>query len=143
MCRENAFTGREISPVWLPDGNIEYRGRIDHQVKIRGYRIEIGEIEEQLLKIAAMQETVVLARDDANGHKHLVAYYVAETRLAAHELKEQLAKQLPGYMIPSYLVQLSRMPLTPNGKIDRKALPAPEEAATGRTEYVAPRRCSR
>ncbi|PJN48566.1 Tyrocidine synthase 3 [Paenibacillus sp. GM1FR] len=124
---------------WLSDGNIEYRGRIDHQVKIRGYRIEIGEIEEQLLKIAAMQETAVLARDDANGHKQLVAYYVAETRLAAHELKEQLAKQLPGYMIPSYLVQLSRMPLTPNGKIDRKALPAPEEAATGRTEYVAPR----
>ncbi|MGW8960049.1 non-ribosomal peptide synthetase [Paenibacillus sp. NPDC055715] len=124
---------------WLPDGNIEYRGRIDHQVKIRGYRIEIGEIEEQLLKIAAVQEAKVLDRDDANGQKQLVAYYVAETRLAAHELKEELAKQLPGYMIPSHLVQLLRMPLTPNGKIDRKALPAPEEAATGGAEYVAPR----
>ncbi|PNQ83106.1 amino acid adenylation domain-containing protein [Paenibacillus sp. F4] len=125
--------------AWLPDGNIEYLGRIDHQVKIRGYRIELDEIETQLLKIAAVQEAKVLDRDDANGHKQLVAYYVAETRLAAHELKEELAKQLPGYMIPSHLVQLSRMPLTPNGKIDRKALPAPEEAAAGGAEYVAPR----
>ncbi|OMF23275.1 thioesterase domain-containing protein, partial [Paenibacillus peoriae] len=125
--------------TWLPDGNIEYLGRIDHQVKIRGYRIELDEIETQLLKIAAVQEAKVLDCDDANGQKQLVAYYVAETRLAAHELKEELAKQLPGYMIPSYLVQLSGMPLTPNGKIDRKALPAPEEAAVGGAEYVAPR----
>ncbi|PTU44169.1 non-ribosomal peptide synthetase, partial [Paenibacillus polymyxa] len=125
--------------AWLPDGNIEYLGRIDHQVKIRGYRIELDEIETQLLKIAAVQEAKVLDRDDANGQKQLVAYYVAETRLAVHELKEELAKQLPGYMIPSHLVQLSRMPLTPNGKIDRKALPAPEEAAARGAEYVAPR----
>ncbi|PNQ87807.1 non-ribosomal peptide synthetase [Paenibacillus polymyxa] len=125
--------------AWLPDGNIEYLGRIDHQVKIRGYRIELDEIETQLLKIAAVQEAKVLDRDDANGQKQLVAYYVAETRLAVHELKEELAKQLPGYMIPSHLVQLPRMPLTPNGKIDRKALPAPEEAAARGAEYVAPR----
>ncbi|WP_430110984.1 non-ribosomal peptide synthetase [Paenibacillus sp. B1-33] len=125
--------------AWLPDGNIEYLGRIDHQVKIRGYRIELDEIETQLLKIAAVQEAKVLDRDDANGQKQLVAYYVAETRLAAHELKEELAKQLPGYMIPSHLVQLSRMPLTPNGKIDRKTLPAPEESAVRGAEYVAPR----
>ncbi|WP_088549649.1 non-ribosomal peptide synthetase [Paenibacillus aquistagni] len=125
--------------AWLPDGNIEYLGRIDHQVKIRGYRIELDEIETQLLKIAAVQEAKVLDRNDANGQKQLVAYYVAETRLAAHELKEELAKQLPGYMIPSYLVQLSQMPLTPNGKIDRKALPAPEEVAAEGADYVAPR----
>ncbi|AZK46072.1 non-ribosomal peptide synthetase [Paenibacillus lentus] len=125
--------------AWLPDGTIEYLGRIDHQVKIRGYRIEIGEIEEQLLRIAGVQEAKVLDRDDANGQKQLVAYFVAETRLVAHELKEELAKQLPGYMIPSYLVQLSQMPLTPNGKIDRKALPALEESAVLGEEYVAPR----
>nr|WP_145406705.1 amino acid adenylation domain-containing protein [Paenibacillus xylanexedens] len=125
--------------AWLPDGNIEYLGRIDHQVKIRGYRIELDEIETQLLKIANVQEAKVLDRDDANGNKQLVAYYVAETRLMAHELKEQLTRQLPGYMIPSHLVQLLEMPLTPNGKIDRQALPAPEEAATGGTEHVAPR----
>ncbi|MBT2286935.1 amino acid adenylation domain-containing protein [Paenibacillus polymyxa] len=125
--------------TWLPDGNIEYLGRIDHQVKVRGYRIELDEIETQLLNIRGVEEAVVLPRDDANGHKQLVAYYVAETRLAAHELKEELAKQLPGYMIPSHLVQLLQMPLTANGKIDRKALPVPEEAAAGGTEYVAPR----
>ncbi|WP_366293170.1 amino acid adenylation domain-containing protein [Paenibacillus sp. AN1007] len=125
--------------AWLPDGSIEYLGRIDHQVKIRGYRIELDEIETQLLKISAVQEAKVLDREDANGHKQLVAYYVAETRLAAHELKEKLAKKLPGYMIPSHLVQLSQMPLTSNGKIDRKALPAPEEASAGEAEYTAPR----
>ncbi|CAI6084200.1 Tyrocidine synthase 3 [Paenibacillus sp. JJ-100] len=125
--------------AWLPDGNIEYLGRIDHQVKIRGYRIELDEIETQLLKIASVQEAKVLDRNDANGHKQLVAYYVAEKRLAANELKGQLAKQLPGYMIPSYLVQLAQMPLTSNGKIDRKALPSPEEVASLGGEYVAPR----
>ncbi|MDR6720597.1 amino acid adenylation domain-containing protein [Paenibacillus sp. 2003] len=125
--------------AWLPDGNIEYLGRIDHQVKIRGYRIELDEIETQLLNARGVEEAVVLARDDANGHKQLVAYYVAETKLAANELKEQLAKQLPGYMIPAHLVQLSQMPLTANGKIDRKALPVPEEAAARGAKYVAPR----
>ncbi|MGQ8875780.1 non-ribosomal peptide synthetase [Paenibacillus sp. TSA_86.1] len=125
--------------AWLPDGNIEYLGRIDHQVKIRGYRIELDEIETQLLKITTVQEAKVVDRDDANGQKQLVAYYVAEKRLKAHELKEELAKQLPGYMIPSHLVQLSQMPLTSNGKIDRKALPAPEEVTDLEVEYVAPR----
>ncbi|MEI2283388.1 amino acid adenylation domain-containing protein [Paenibacillus polysaccharolyticus] len=125
--------------TWLPDGNIEYLGRIDHQVKIRGYRIELDEIENQMLKIEAVQEAKVLDRDDANGNKLLVAYYVAETRFSAHELKEELSKQLPGYMIPSHFVQLPQMPLTSNGKIDRKALPAPGETAAREAEYVAPR----
>ncbi|MFB7813503.1 amino acid adenylation domain-containing protein [Paenibacillus chitinolyticus] len=123
---------------WLPDGNIEYRGRIDHQVKVRGYRIETGEIEEQLLKVPSVQEAIVIAREEADGQK-LCAYYVAQSKLTAAVLKEALAKELPGYMIPAHFVQLLRMPLTPNGKIDRKALPAPEESAEQAEEYIAPR----
>ncbi|MGX4586050.1 non-ribosomal peptide synthetase [Paenibacillus chitinolyticus] len=123
---------------WLPDGNIEYRGRIDHQVKVRGYRIETGEIEEQLLKVPSVQETIVIAREEADGQQ-LCAYFVAQSKLTAAALKEALAKELPGYMIPAHFVQLLRMPLTPNGKIDRKALPAPEESAEQAEEYIAPR----
>ncbi|WP_028596418.1 non-ribosomal peptide synthetase [Paenibacillus assamensis] len=123
---------------WLPDGNVEYLGRIDHQVKIRGIRIEIGEIEEQLLKIDSVQETIVIARDGKSGQE-LCAYLVAVHPLTLGELRSALAQKLPNYMIPAHFVQLSRMPLTPNGKIDRKALPAPEEAAVGGAEYVAPR----
>ncbi|WP_157243976.1 non-ribosomal peptide synthetase, partial [Paenibacillus elgii] len=111
---------------WLPDGNLEYLGRIDHQVKIRGYRIELGEVEAQLLKVASMHEATVLAREDANGQKYLVAYFVASQELTVSDLRGALAEELPGYMIPSYFVQLEQMPLTPNGKLDRKALPAPE-----------------
>ncbi|MCG7410875.1 non-ribosomal peptide synthase/polyketide synthase, partial [Paenibacillus sp. ACRRX] len=124
---------------WLPDGNIEYLGRIDYQVKIRGYRIEIGEIETQLLKQAHVREAVVIAREDHEGPKELCAYYVADNELTVHELREALAEDLPAYMIPSYFVRMDRLPLTPNGKVDRKGLPAPEgEAHTG-SEYVAPR----
>ncbi|GKS12639.1 plipastatin synthase subunit E [Paenibacillus chitinolyticus] len=123
---------------WLPDGNIEYRGRIDHQVKVRGYRIETGEIEEQLLKVPSVQEAIVIAREEADGQQ-LCAYFVAQSKLTAAALKEALAKEMPGYMIPAHFVQLLRMPLTPNGKIDRKALPAPEEGAEQAEEYIAPR----
>ncbi|MEC0244401.1 non-ribosomal peptide synthetase [Paenibacillus chitinolyticus] len=123
---------------WLPDGNIEYRGRIDHQVKVRGYRIETGEIEEQLLKVPSVQEAIVIAREEADGQQ-LCAYFVAQSKLTVSGLKEALAKELPGYMIPAHFVQLLRMPLTPNGKIDRKALPAPEESAEQSAEYIAPR----
>ncbi|MFF2155109.1 amino acid adenylation domain-containing protein [Paenibacillus chitinolyticus] len=123
---------------WLPDGNIEYRGRIDHQVKVRGYRIETGEIEEELLKVPSVQEAIVIARVEADGQQ-LCAYFVAQSKLTAAALKEALAKELPGYMIPAHFVQLLRMPLTPNGKIDRKALPAPEESAEQAEEYIAPR----
>ncbi|MCK6153306.1 amino acid adenylation domain-containing protein, partial [Paenibacillus silvae] len=123
---------------WLPDGNIEYLGRIDHQVKIRGFRIEIGEIEEQLLNIEAVQETIVLAREGKSGQE-LCAYLVASHPLALGELRSALAQTLPNYMIPAHVVQLPRMPLTPNGKIDRKALPAPEGIALTGNAYVAPR----
>ncbi|WP_025028834.1 non-ribosomal peptide synthetase [Caldalkalibacillus mannanilyticus] len=124
---------------WLPDGNIEYLGRIDHQVKIRGFRIELGEIEAQLLKVEAMQEAVVIAQDDQTGQKHLCAYFVAEHECNISEVRGALSLELPGYMIPSYFVQLKEMPLTASGKIDRKALPSPEEGLQSGTEYVAPR----
>uniref|UniRef100_UPI0013571877 amino acid adenylation domain-containing protein n=1 Tax=Paenibacillus puerhi TaxID=2692622 RepID=UPI0013571877 len=123
---------------WLPDGNIEYLGRIDHQVKIRGYRIELGEVETQLLHVEGVVEAVVMARDDGQGNKLLCAYYVAESELGASELRSRLADSLPSYMVPSYFVQLERMPLSPNGKIDRKALPAPEQAVRA-ADYIAPR----
>ncbi|MGG4221695.1 amino acid adenylation domain-containing protein, partial [Paenibacillus jamilae] len=108
------------------DGTLEYKGRIDAQVKIRGYRIELGEVETQLLKLEAVQEAVVIAREDDQGQKQLCAYVVADEEVVACVLRSTLSQKLPGYMIPSYLVQLEQMPLTPNGKIDRKALPAPE-----------------
>ncbi|KAE8559798.1 non-ribosomal peptide synthetase [Paenibacillus polymyxa] len=123
---------------WLPDGNIEYLGRIDHQVKIRGFRIEIGEIEEQLLKIDSVQETIVIAREGKSGQE-LCAYLVAGHPLTLGELRSALAQKLPNYMIPAHFVQLPRMPLTPNDKIDRKALPAPEGNALTGGAYVAPR----
>ncbi|MEW9702929.1 amino acid adenylation domain-containing protein [Paenibacillus sp. SI8] len=124
---------------WLPDGNIEYLGRIDHQVKIRGYRIELGEVESQLLNVEAVLEAVVVAREDENGQKLLCAYYVAEIDLTAGELRSCLSETLPSYMVPTYLVQLEQMPLSPNGKIDRKALPAPEGSIQAGMAYVAPR----
>ncbi|MDY8049706.1 AMP-binding protein, partial [Paenibacillus polymyxa] len=121
---------------WMPDGNVDFIGRIDNQVKIRGYRIELGEIEAKLLSVGGVKEAVVVVREDQEGQKALCAYYTAEEGLTAADLKRAIASELPGYMIPSYFVELERLPLTPNGKIDRKALPAPEG---GGREYVAPR----
>ncbi|MGG0816164.1 amino acid adenylation domain-containing protein, partial [Paenibacillus alvei] len=125
--------------AWLPDGNIEYLGRIDHQVKIRGYRIELDEIETQLLNVEGVEEAVVLARQDGGGEKALVAYFVADRALTVSEMRTSLAQGMPGYMIPSYFVQLERMPLTSNGKVDRKALPEPQGGIQTGVEYVAPR----
>ncbi|MFD1464239.1 condensation domain-containing protein, partial [Paenibacillus farraposensis] len=124
---------------WMPDGNIEYLGRIDHQVKIRGYRIELGEVESHLLKVESVREAVVMARADETGQKHMVAYYVAGQEMGASELRSELGRELPSYMVPSYFVQLEQMPLSPNGKIERKALPAPEIRLAADREYVAPR----
>ncbi|MBZ9636378.1 non-ribosomal peptide synthase/polyketide synthase [Clostridium sp. FP1] len=124
---------------WLPDGNIEFLGRIDYQVKIRGFRIELGEIESQLLYYDAIKEAIVIDREDENGTKYLCAYLVAEKELTVGELRSYLSQNLPEYMIPSYFVQLEKMPLTPNGKIDRKALPKPDGSIVTGTEYEAPR----
>ena len=122
---------------WLPDGNIEYVGRADFQVKIRGFRIELGEIENALLAQAGVREGVVLVREDA-GEKRLVAYVVGYDELDPEILHQQLVQQLPEYMIPTAFVILTAMPLTPNGKLDRRALPAPDYANT-QTAFVAPR----
>jgi len=115
---------------YLPDGNIEFLGRIDHQVKIRGFRVELGEIEAVLGQHSAVQETVVLAREDIPGDKRLAAYVVPhnERAPAISELRDFLKKELPDYMVPSAFVMLDALPLTPNGKVDRRALPAPDTA---------------
>ncbi|WP_442950469.1 amino acid adenylation domain-containing protein [Paenibacillus sp. FSL H7-0357] len=122
---------------WLPDGNLEYLGRIDHQVKIRGYRIECGEIEVRLLAHAQIREAVVMARGDEQGQAYLCAYLVSDEAVPVVELRAHLAVQLPEYMIPSYFVELEKLPLNSNGKVERKALPAPESAHTG-SVYEAP-----
>jgi len=124
---------------WLPDGNIEFLGRIDHQVKIRGFRIELGEIESRLMKYEAVEEVVAVAREELNGSKYLCAYLVGHRQFRVSELREYLNRELPDYMVPSYFVQLDKMPLTPNGKIDRKALPEPDRSIGTGTEYEAPR----
>ncbi|WP_433581350.1 amino acid adenylation domain-containing protein [Paenibacillus amylolyticus] len=124
---------------WLPDGNIEYIGRVDHQEKIRGHRIELGEVETALLNSTQIKEAIVIAREDETGTKQLCAYLVGEDAITIGELREALSQQLPNYMIPSYFVQLDQMPLTSNGKIDRKALPAPKEHMLKGMEYEAPR----
>jgi amino acid adenylation domain-containing protein len=112
---------------FLPNGEIEYLGRIDNQVKVRGFRIELGEIEAALSSHAAVREAVVVAREDEPGEKRLVAYLAANRNqtVKSNELREFLKRKLPDYMIPSAFVELEQMPLTPNGKIDKKNLPAP------------------
>ncbi|WP_339801534.1 amino acid adenylation domain-containing protein [Paenibacillus sp. FSL R5-0744] len=124
---------------WLPDGNIEFLGRIDHQVKIRGYRIEPGEIENQLLKHPKVREAVVIAQLESDGQSQaLCAYVVGDSGLKSSMLREYLSQELPEYMIPSYFVALEELPLTPNGKVDRKALPKPEAGMASGRAYEAP-----
>jgi amino acid adenylation domain-containing protein len=126
----------------LPNGTLEYLGRIDHQVKIRGFRIELGEIETVLGQHPMVRETVVLAREDTPGEKHLVAYIVPD-RLSTpthSALRDFLKRKLPDYMIPAAFVILDALPLTTNGKVDRRALPAPaRELPTPAEVFVVPR----
>ncbi|MGK4003929.1 amino acid adenylation domain-containing protein [Sorangium sp. So ce1036] len=124
-----------------PDGAIEFLGRLDHQVKIRGLRVELGEIEARLLQHPEVQEAVVVARDEAHGGKRLVAYVAGHGGAAPEPeaLRGWVGEALPAYMVPAPIVVLERLPLSPNGKVDRRALPAPEAAALGHRPYVAPR----
>ena len=124
---------------FLPDGNVEFLGRVDDQVKIRGFRIELGEIESVLASHPAVKQAVVLAREDADGSKRLVAYVAPQT-VDANELRSHLKARLPGYMVPSTVIKLARFPLTPNGKVDRKNLPEPNShGQDSAREYLAPR----
>ncbi|NIM15274.1 MAG: amino acid adenylation domain-containing protein, partial [Candidatus Aminicenantes bacterium] len=122
---------------WLPEGNIEFLGRIDLQVKLRGYRVELGEIETRLLNHPAVKEAVVIVREDKTGDKQLCAYVVYREPTEFTGLREFLARTLPDYMIPGFFVTLDKIPLTANGKVDRKSLPEP--GLEGRSEYIAPR----
>lgn len=125
---------------WLPNGNIEYIGRRDQQVKVRGYRIELGELENALLAQPHVRETAVCHYEDELFGDYLVAYVVADAEMRMESLRDALADTLPNYMVPSYFLQIPQMPLTPNGKIDRKRLPPPGSTDAGsQKEYIAPR----
>ena len=131
---------------WLPalkdtpsdNGSIEYLGRIDNQVKIRGFRIELGEIEAQLQQHSIIRDCVVIAQEDSQGEKRLVAYYIATEQLDSKQLREYLKPKLPDHMIPSAWMQLEEFPLTPNGKCDRNSLPIPDLTVAS-NDYLAPR----
>ncbi|MGE5340374.1 MAG: amino acid adenylation domain-containing protein, partial [Candidatus Omnitrophota bacterium] len=110
---------------WLSDGNLEFLGRIDQQVKIRGYRIELGEIITRLSTHENVTEVEVVVCESPQREKYLCAYFVSKESVNTSDLRDYLARRLPGYMVPAYFVQLERMPLTPNGKLDRRALPEP------------------
>jgi len=129
---------------WLPDGAIEFLGRNDFQVKLRGFRIELGEIEARLAEHPQVREAVVVAREDATGDQRLVAYYTSpalagdEEQSISAALRAHLLARAPEYMAPGVYCRLEEMPLTPNGKLDRKALPAPEAGAYVTRQYEAP-----
>ncbi|WP_114789084.1 amino acid adenylation domain-containing protein [Niabella yanshanensis] len=122
----------------LPDGNLEYIGRSDNQVKIRGYRIEMGEIESRMQEIAGVTQAVVIAKERSSG-KYLVAYYSSNQKeLSKAIIRERLTDILPAYMIPDFFVELESIPLTSNGKVNKKALPEPDDRYLQRGIYVAP-----
>ncbi|WP_312653314.1 non-ribosomal peptide synthetase [Aminipila sp.] len=124
---------------WLSDGNIEYMGRIDQQVKIRGFRIELGEIEGKLLSHPEIKEAVVMAREGMGNGKYLCAYLIAERTFSSTELREYVKKDLPEYMVPAFFVQMEKLPVTNNGKLDKKALPEPDGGFISEALYIAPR----
>jgi amino acid adenylation domain-containing protein len=124
---------------WLLDGNIEYLGRLDDQVKIRGFRIELGEIESVLVQTGLVRQAVVLVKEDNERNKRLVAYVVSEGNFEKEAILTDLKQKLPDYMIPSIWVLLEQLPLTNNGKVDKKALPDPDKNELLSDEYVAPR----
>ncbi|MGZ4123605.1 MAG: non-ribosomal peptide synthetase, partial [Tumebacillaceae bacterium] len=144
----NPFTGLTTDRLYktgdlvryLPDGNLEFIGRMDNQVKINGVRMELGEIEAVLAQHPAVKSCAVLLREDVPGSKRLVAYVVAATAVTGSDLRAAMKELLPENMIPSAFVLLEEFPLTPSGKVDRRALPMPTDTLTAMEQrYVAPR----
>jgi aryl carrier-like protein len=129
---------------WLPNGQLQVLGRMDHQIKLRGFRIETGEIEAVLMRKGGLAAVTVILREDNPGAPRLVTYYVAETgqNPSEEQLRDALANELPDYMIPTAWVRLDRLPVSPNGKLDRAALPAPQATAILAEEFVAPQTAS-
>jgi surfactin family lipopeptide synthetase A len=123
---------------WLPDGRLEFLGRMDEQVKIRGYRIEPGEVADKLLSYPTVKEAVVVAQTDEQNQLHLCAYFTASESCSIPALRQYLGKELPDYMIPAYFMQMEQLPLNANGKVDKSMLPKPKQMQTG-VEYAAPR----
>lgn len=123
---------------WLSDGNIEFTGRIDEQIKIRGYRIEPGEIEVVLQKAPGVKEAVVAVNEDQLGNKRLIGYVVADTGFDAAPIQEYLKQRLPEYMLPAFIIEITKLPVTVNGKINKKLLPLPDPSINV-SQYVAPR----
>ncbi|MDG1623160.1 AMP-binding protein, partial [Bacillus mobilis] len=121
---------------WLPDGNIEYVGRVDEQIKLRGFRIELGEIESAIKQIEGLKDAAVIV-NEKDGEKSICAYLVAEEVIDIEWIREELAQKLPTYMIPSHMMQIERVPVTRNGKLDKAALPTIE--VNDESEYIAPR----
>ena len=123
--------------MWLPDGNLDCLGRIDEQVKVRGFRIELGEISHAIKSIEPIKDTAVIVREDDNGDKTIHAYYVSDQEISTSDVREELKMNLPEYMIPTYFMQIHRLPVTQNGKLDKRALP--QIVADSSREFVAPR----
>nr|WP_050988103.1 non-ribosomal peptide synthetase [Thiothrix nivea] len=142
--RERVYKTGDLAR-WLPDGNLEFLGRIDHQIKLRGFRIELGEIEAQLKQCPNIGEAVVVTHPIKSGDKQLVAYVLAQVSATKHnseivsELKSTLKQKLPDYMIPALFIVLDEFPRLPNGKLDRKSLPEPDQLSVLSTNYMHPR----
>ncbi|MEO6638315.1 MAG: amino acid adenylation domain-containing protein, partial [Ginsengibacter sp.] len=124
---------------YLPDGNVSFIGRVDNQVKVRGYRIELGEIESILIQCPLVSQAAVLAKEDKQENKRLVGYIIPDGSFDREGIISYLEEKLPDYMIPAVLIEMESFPLTPNGKIDRNALPDPDVNEGLKDQYVAPR----